>query len=107
MCFAFYLGFRGGKGTASVIGIMLALDWRMGLVGIVVLILASFITNYIAIGALVLWLTFLVMTVRYIGLTMPAVIVLGLCFLVLIVHKDNIKRIKNGEEVTIRSAFTC
>ncbi|MGY3725613.1 glycerol-3-phosphate acyltransferase [Granulicatella balaenopterae] len=84
---------------------MLALDWRMGLLGIIVLILASFIINYIAIGALVLWLSFLVMTDIYFGLTIPVAIVLALYSLVLMLHKENIKRIKTGEEVTVRSAF--
>ncbi|SER45205.1 hypothetical protein SAMN05421767_1539 [Granulicatella balaenopterae] len=77
----------------------------MGLLGIIVLILASFIINYIAIGALVLWLSFLVMTDIYFGLTIPVAIVLALYSLVLMLHKENIKRIKTGEEVTVRSAF--
>ena len=29
--FPFYMHFDGGKGTASVIGVMLALDWKLGL----------------------------------------------------------------------------
>src|SRR5690606_10427981 len=53
--FPFYMNFNGGKGTASVIGVMLALDWKLGLVGLLLLIGVSLATNYLVIGVLVLY----------------------------------------------------
>lgn len=29
--YPFYLGFRGGKGVASTVGVLIALDWRLAL----------------------------------------------------------------------------
>ncbi len=103
--FPAYLDFRGGKGTASVIGMMLALDWRLGVLGIAVLVLGSLVTNYIVIGALLVWLSFLLWIYANNGYSYSLLIVGLLFIIVMLLHRDNFKRIKNGEEVTIRSAF--
>ncbi|WP_251047384.1 glycerol-3-phosphate acyltransferase [Planococcus sp. ISL-110] len=39
--FPFYMNFGGGKGTASVIGVVLALDWKLSLLCLLLLISAS------------------------------------------------------------------
>ena len=40
--YPFYLGFRGGKGVASTVGVLLALDWRVALAWCLLFIVTCF-----------------------------------------------------------------
>ena len=50
--FPFYLKFKGGKGLASFLGMLAALDWRVGLGAAALLVAVTLITDYIALGTL-------------------------------------------------------
>ncbi len=97
--------FDGGKGTASLIGIMIAIDWRMGLIGLTLLIILSLLTDYLLIGVLFLYLTFLLYVFSFIGGFLPNFITLALITLALLKHRDNILRIRNGTEPKVSSVF--
>ena len=43
--YPFYLKFKGGKGTASFVGLTLALNWKLALAILVILVLATIITD--------------------------------------------------------------
>lgn len=49
--FPFWMGFRGGKGTASAIGVLLALDWRIAIPFCIILVAPSFLTNLSVVGS--------------------------------------------------------
>lgn len=103
--FPFYMKFDGGKGTASVIGVMIALDWKLGLLGLLLLIAVSLITNYLVIGVLVLYAVFFVIAfVPAIG-SWPLVISTLLFAMAIWKHRENIMRIKNGNETKVSSVF--
>nr|WP_026045734.1 glycerol-3-phosphate acyltransferase [Paenisporosarcina sp. TG-14] len=93
-----WMNFDGGKGTASIIGIMLGLDWRMGLIGFSLLIIVTLITNYLPIGVLFLYLTFCSYAIWFTEGLLPSFIVISLFILALWTHRDNILRIKDGTE---------
>ena len=48
---SFYLAFRGGKGFASYMGMILVLNWKFFIIGIAI-ILITIITDYIALATL-------------------------------------------------------
>ena len=50
--FPFYLKFRGGKGLASYFGLTLALNWKLALMVMVLVIAATLITDFISVGAM-------------------------------------------------------
>lgn len=52
------MGFNGGKGTASIIGILLAVDWKIGLFALILFVILSFATNYLIVGVLEFYLVF-------------------------------------------------
>ena len=56
--FPFYMGFNGGKGTASIIGILLVVDWKIGLFALILFVILSFATNYLIVGVLEFYLVF-------------------------------------------------
>src|SRR3954463_2206641 len=51
--FPVWLRFHGGKGVATAAGVLIALDWRMGISVIVVWIVAAGGSRYSSLGALV------------------------------------------------------
>ncbi|MGE6368015.1 glycerol-3-phosphate acyltransferase [Planococcus kocurii] len=103
--FPFYMNFDGGKGTASVIGVMIALDWKLGLLGLLLLIVVSLVTNYLVIGVFVLYAVYFVIAfIPAVGLW-PLLIALVLFTMALWKHRENIIRIKNGSEPTVSSVF--
>ena len=103
--FPFYMHFKGGKGTASIIGISLVLDWKMGLVALSLFVILSLVTNYLVIGVAVFYVTFCISTILWIPGIWPALLTLLLTTMAIVLHTENIKRLLTREEPTISSAF--
>lgn len=102
--FPFYLKFKGGKGFASYIGVVMGLDWRLFL-GIVLLIfVVAFITDYIVSGT---FSTIIVAPLYFVWQQewLVAAILFAGSLLILYKHRENIVNLKNGKEMKIRSAF--
>lgn len=95
--FPFYMQFDGGKGTATVIGVLLALDWRFGLVGFALLVVVALTTNFLVFGVLMLYVTFLALAFWSEGYW-PIVIAIVLFMLAVWKHIENFQRIKEGSE---------
>ena len=104
--FPVFMGFRGGKGTATVGGIMLGLNPLFFLIGVSLFILVMMISNYMVIGALAAVVSLIPMV--WIGYNDPVMI--SLAFVLLAVssykHRMNIVRLFGGQEVTIRDGWT-
>ncbi|MFS0749063.1 glycerol-3-phosphate acyltransferase [Oceanobacillus sp. 1P07AA] len=96
--------FSGGKGTASLVGAVMAIDWRIALIGIGILIVFTIATDYLAIGVLGMYISFLITTYSFFGLV-PFFIVIGLSVLSIYKHIENYKRIIGKEETKLSSMF--
>lgn len=101
-CFPVWLRFKGGKGVATFLGLMLALAWPVGLACCLTWLVAALITRISSLGALAsaaasaVWLwAFGYGHLAYLGLV--------LAVLVFWRHKDNIARLKAGREPRIGS----
>lgn len=103
--FPFHMGFNGGKGTASIIGILLAVDWKIGLFALILFVILSFATNYLIVGVLEFYLVFCTATYLWIPGLGPTFIAIGLFIIAIILHIENIKRLINGNEPKVTSAF--
>ena len=90
--------FRGGKGVATAAGVLLGLDWRIGLGTIATwaIILAFF--RYSSLAALVSVAFAMVFTVLFHGFGAQAACVLAMSVLLVWRHKENIRRLLRGEE---------
>ena len=101
--FPFYLKFRGGKGFASYIGMTLALNWKLALVIMALVLLVTVITDYIVVGTT---LTILSVPV-YLGVAEHSIMLaLILCIATVVIlykHRTNYVRIYNGTEIGLRS----
>ncbi len=96
--------FSGGKGTASLVGILLAIDWKIALLGIGILLIFTFATDYLVIGVLMMYISFLVTTYYFYGIE-PTMIVVFLSLLSVVKHLENYKRIISKEEKKLSSMF--
>lgn len=101
--FPMHMRFRGGKGLASYIGMILAIDWRVFIVVGLVIIFVTVISNYIALATL----TTVTIYPIYLYFIKEDIISLILLVIVAIImyykHISNIKRIISGKEVGLRN----
>lgn len=103
--YPFFMGFKGGKGTASTVGMLLAINLKLGLLGILIIALVTIFTDYIALGTMAL-VTFFVAATFYLGYG-PACVLLAIFIALLSVSKHliNLKRIYSGDETRLRNAM--
>lgn len=104
--FPFFMGFRGGKGTASLIGITLVIDFKFALIIAASLIIVTLVTNYIAIGSISMYGTLSALTVIYNCGIYPFLICTVLFTIAIFKHYSNIKRIMSHNEIGLREAFS-
>lgn len=99
-CYPVWLGFRGGKGVATFLGIWLALAWPVGVACCASWLLAAALSRMSSMAALAAaaMSTIWAVTLGY-GFTLILGVILTL--LVFWRHRDNIKRIKAGTESKI------
>ena len=101
--FPFYLKFKGGKGFASYIGMTLALNWRLALVIMALVLIVTLITDYIVVGT-----TLTILSVpTYLGIAEHSILLaLILCVATVVIiykHRMNYVRIYKGTEMGLRS----
>ncbi|MBQ6335290.1 MAG: glycerol-3-phosphate acyltransferase [Erysipelotrichaceae bacterium] len=99
--FPFYMGFKGGKGFASFIGLLVAVNWKLAIVVCILTVIISFTTNYIVLATLTV---ILIPPFYYLYMKADIRIVLIFAAIALLIgykHRVNIKRIINHEEIGV------
>jgi glycerol-3-phosphate acyltransferase PlsY len=92
--------FKGGKGVATALGVLLAFDFRMGLMLLIVALILILLTMRVSVGALVASAAFPVfICVMHPVYFAPSLLIAGIIW---IKHRQNIKRIVAGEEPKLR-----
>ena len=100
--FPVFLGFKGGKGTASLIGISIAIDIKIAIIIVLALVIITVITDYIALGSLAMYTLFPILAIFYRYQFSCIIIVTLLCLIGYYKHTINIKRMLAREEVGLR-----
>ena len=93
------LGFRGGKGILSGCVIAFTLDWRVGLIGLVVFLLAYLLTQYVSLGSILAAVAFAV-GFGVFHYDDPVMMLCGIAMglLAVFMHRSNIVRLLQGKE---------
>jgi len=102
--FPFYLGFKGGKGIASTLGLILCIDWRVALTTYIIGLAVVIAKKYISLCSLVMVVVapvsmVLFSLIRKNEINIEAVVLMSaIGFLAYYQHIPNIKRLIRGEE---------
>ena len=98
--FPVWLGFRGGKGVATYIGVLLGVDWRAALAFCGIWLLVALLTRYSSLSALS---AALITPVGLWAAGEPATALLAALMSALLIykHRTNIRRLAAGEEPRI------
>lgn len=103
--FPLFMGFKGGKGFASYLGMTLALHWKLALVILVLVGLVTLITDYLVAGTTLT----IVVVPCYLGWESKSwILPLILCLatgVILFKHRHNYVRIFKGTEIGLRSTL--
>jgi glycerol-3-phosphate acyltransferase PlsY len=102
--FPLWLGFRGGKGVASALGVFLALNWPSA-VGILLVFAVVFaLTRYVSLASIIGLATFPLFGFYFVAQRTPMVL-FGFLFiplLIIVKHHGNIRRLLSGKESRFR-----
>ena len=102
--FPIFFGFKGGKGVATSLGVILMTNWKIGLICLIFALVLMAITKMVSVGSIAAAILFPVLTIF---LTDTFIVTEGsnyfiysilLAILVAFNHRENIKRILNGTE---------
>jgi len=97
--FPVWLGFKGGKGVSSTIGVLLVLlGWKHFLILILIWVIVIVIFQIMSVASL-LMLSLLPLFLAYFSYPMPYYfLVIALAVLIWWAHRENLQRIKEGVE---------
>lgn len=104
--FPIYFGFKGGKGVATSLGVMLTLNWQVGLIILALALTIMATTRYVSLGSITaaavypfLLFTFMIaggedlsqcITYLFMAVTLAVILIAK--------HHSNITKLKNGTE---------
>ena len=98
--FPIWLGFKGGKGVATALGVLLALNWQTGALACLTWLAVAALTRYSSLAALVA-LAASPLYAHYFAERRPVQFAAALAILVWARHWENITRLLTGAEPRI------
>jgi glycerol-3-phosphate acyltransferase PlsY len=96
--FPVFLRFKGGKGIAASLGVLIALDWRASLIVLAVGVILIAATRFISLASMTMLILMPVMCFTFRLPPEIGIIALFLAVMALVQHRENIKRLIEGKE---------
>lgn len=101
--FPIFFGFKGGKGVATSLGVLLLINWQIGLICLVFALVIMVLTKMVSAGSVLAAILFPVLTLfmgqeHYIISGNYFVFSVIMALIVAFNHRSNINRILNGSE---------
>lgn len=94
-----FFGFKGGKGVATFVGILVAINPLLFLVFGVCWVSLLFISNYVSVGSMLAGVFVAIGSYFLYGFGPLFILFILLSALIIYRHKSNIIKLKNGEEL--------
>jgi glycerol-3-phosphate acyltransferase PlsY len=98
--FPIWLGFRGGKGAATALGVVMALAWPVALAAALVWLVTTLLFRYSSLAALVAAVVGAALA-PFLADPMTATVIAGIALLIILRHHANIRRLLAGTESRI------
>ncbi len=97
-----FLKFTGGKSVATGVGTLIALCWPVGLIVAAVWGIITFLSKYVSLGSIIA-ISFAPILMNVFNQNVYYICFAAVCAIyVIIMHKDNIKRLTQGKENKVR-----
>ena len=106
--FPFYLNFKGGKGIACTAGLLASFDLRIGVVALITFIVVFKVTHYVSLGSILVYIVFVLGAVvlgqmgymSLVGAELYEMYVITVLLAIMAIwkHRQNIKRLIDGNE---------
>jgi len=98
--FPIWLKFKGGKGVATYLGVILALSYKFFLIFGITWLVLSFLFRYASLSSIISSL--IVFIYSYFFINNFSLILFIFFVIIIFTHRDNIVRLKNSEESKIK-----
>ena len=98
-----YYRFKGGKGVATILGVLSGIHWQLGLGTIAIWLLMAFIFRYSSLSALVAAAASPALSWFITGSSIITISVAVMASLLIWRHRSNIRKLVNGQEDKIGS----
>lgn len=98
--FPLFAAFKGGKGIATLLGIILSVHPYAALLSIAVFLIVFLISNYVSLGSICAAIAFPIIVVVVFKTKIPALVIFSMVIavLVLVTHQKNIERLLKHQE---------
>lgn len=98
--FPVFARFKGGKGIATLFGMLIALDWNSALVCVFIFLIILMLTHFVSLSSISAAIVFPVSIIWIYKRHEPLFISFALCaaLLVILTHRKNINRLLSGSE---------
>ena len=102
--FPIYTGFRGGKGIATLLGLLIGLHAVAALYSILVFVIVFVTSKYVSLGSIIASIAFPILVILILGSTNVSLNLFAFFvpILSLITHQKNIERLLRGEETKVK-----
>jgi len=95
--FPIWLGFHGGKGVATALGMLIALAWPVAAIAVVIWVIVAFVFRYSSLAALVAAAVSAVIA-PFVADRSTGIVIALVALLVILRHQANIRRLIAGRE---------
>ena len=97
--FPIFFEFRGGKGVATALGVLITLNWKIGLICLLFAVIIIAFTKMVSVGSILAAVLYPILIMFMIKFDISTILVsILISLLVIFNHRENLKRIKNGTE---------
>lgn len=97
--FPIFFEFRGGKGVATALGVLITLNWKIGLICLIFALIIIAFTRMVSVGSILSAVLYPILTV-FMGEACFGAVIISILITLLVIfnHRENLKRIKDGTE---------
>jgi glycerol-3-phosphate acyltransferase PlsY len=98
--FPVYVGFKGGKGVATLLGLLLAIQPHPTLICLGIFVVVFLTTRYVSLASMIAGISFPILIIFVFKTTISSLVIFSMIvsILLLLTHQKNIERLLNREE---------